>query len=70
MMRELSAYKDAARDRVNICLEATEEAVAGWEAAAAKMAAKQAPAMFSRPLMEAQLLEAIPVLLENLSAGR
>ena len=46
-MREPSAYKDAAGDRVNVCLEATEEAfaaVAGWKAAAAKMAAKQAPA--------------------------
>ena len=29
--------------------------MAGWEAAAAKMAAKQAPAMFGKP--EAQLLE-------------
>ena len=42
VMWEPSAYKDAAGDRVNVCLEATEEAlaaVAGWEAAAAKMAA-------------------------------
>ena len=40
VMWEPSAYKDAAGDRVNVCLEATEEAlaaVAGWEA---KMAAK------------------------------
>ena len=36
-----SAYKNAVGDRVNVCLEATEEAlaaVAGWKAAAAKMA--------------------------------
>ena len=41
-MWEPSAYKDAAGDRVNVCLEASEEAVAavaGWEAAAVKMAA-------------------------------
>ena len=42
VMWEPSAYKDAAGDRVNVCLEATEEALAAvgsWEAAATKMAA-------------------------------
>ena len=60
VMWEPSAYKDAAGDRVNVCLEATGEvlaAVGSWEAAAAKMAAKQAPAMFGKPLTEAQLQE-------------
>ena len=55
---EPSAYKDAARDRVNVCLEASEEAAAaveGWEAAVVKMAAKQAPAMFGKPITETQL---------------
>ena len=60
VMWEPSAYKDAGGDRVNVCLEATEEAaaaVADWKAAAAKMAAKQASAMFGKPLTEAQLQE-------------
>ena len=34
-----------------------------------KMAAKQAPAMFGKPITEAQLAGAIPVLLENLNPG-
>ena len=55
VMWEPSAYKDAAGDRVNVCLEAA--AVAGWEAATAKMAAKQALAMFGKLLTEAQLQE-------------
>ena len=52
VMWEPSAHKD----RVNVCLEASAEAlaaVASWEAAAAKMAAKQALAMFGKPLAEA-----------------
>ena len=72
MMREPSAYKEVAGDRVNVCLEATEEAlatVAGWEAAAAKMAAKQAPAMFGKPLTEAQLLERFQSCLKTSAQG-
>ena len=72
VMWEPSAYKDAAGDRVNVCLEATEEAlaaVAGWEAAAAKMAAKQAPAMFGKPLTEAQLLERFQSCLKTSAQG-
>ena len=57
---EPSAYKDAAGDRVNVCLEASEEAVAaveGWEAAVVKMAARRRSS------------GAIPVLLENMGPG-
>ena len=72
VMWEPSAYKDAAGDRVNVCLEATEEALAAvgsWEAAAAKMAAKQAPAMFGKPLTEAQLQERFQSCLKTSAQG-
>ena len=72
VMWEPSAYKDAAGDRVNVCLEATEEAaaaVAGWEAAAAKMAAKQALAMFGKLLTEAQLQERFQSCLKTSAQG-
>ena len=72
VMWEPSAYKDAAGDRVNVCLEATEEAlstVADWEAAAAKMAAKQASAMFGKPLTEAQLQERFQSCLKTSAQG-
>ena len=68
VMWEPSAYKDAAGDRVNVCLMATEEAaaaVAGWEAAAAK----QAPAMFGKPLTEAQLQERFQSYLKTSAQG-
>ena len=71
VMWEPSAYKDAAGDRVNVCLEATEEAeaaVASWEAAAAKLAAS------ARHVRQAShggpAAGAIPVLLENVGPGR
>ena len=60
------------RGRVNVCLEATEEvlaAVGSWEAAAAKMAAKQAPAMFGKPLTEAQLQERFQSCLKTSAQG-
>ena len=72
VMWEPSAYKDAAGDRVNVCLEATEEvlaAVGSWEAAAAKMAAKLAPAMFGKPLTEAQLQERFQSCLKTSAQG-
>ena len=72
VMWEPSAYKDAAGDRVNVCLEATEEAVtavASWEATAAKMAAKQAPAMFGKALTEAQLQERFQSCLKTSAQG-
>ena len=72
VMWEPSAYKDAAGDRVNVCLEATEEvlaAVGSWETAAAKMAAKQAPAMFGKPLTEAQLQERFQSCLKTSAQG-
>ena len=72
VMWEPSAYKDAAGDRVNVCLEATEEALAAvesWEASAAKMAAKQAPSMFGKPLTEAQLLERFQSCLKTSAQG-
>ena len=72
VMWEPSAYKDAAGDRVNVCLEATEEALAAvesWEAAAAKMAAEQASAMFGKPLTETQLLERFQSCLKTSAQG-
>ena len=73
VMWEPSIYKDVAGDRVNVCLEASEEAaaaVAGWEAAAVKkMAAKQAPAMFGKPLTEAQLQERFQSCLKTSAQG-
>ena len=70
------SQKDTAGDRVNVCLETTEESVAavvGWEAGAAKMvakmAAKQAPAMFGKPLTEAQLQERFQFCLKTSAQG-
>ena len=40
-----------------------------WEAAAAKMAAKQAPAMFGKPLTEAQLHERFQSCLKTSAQG-
>ena len=72
VMWEPSACKDAAEDRVNVCLEATEKLSQRWKAgkpAAAKMAAKQTPAMFDKPLTKAQLLERFQSCLKWLAPG-
>ena len=41
----------------------------GWEAVAAKMAVKQAPAMFGKPLTEAQLQERFQSCLKTSAQG-
>ena len=61
VMWEPSAYKDAAGEAL--------AAVGSWEAAATKMAAKQAPAMFGKPLTEAQLQERFQSCLKTSAQG-
>ncbi|CAE7858153.1 pfh1 [Symbiodinium necroappetens] len=69
---EPSAYKDANSERVNVCLEATEEAlaeVARWEKAAVELAVKHGAAMFGKPLSQAQLQERFQSCLKTSAQG-
>ena len=68
---EPSAYA-AEGDRVNVCLEATEElaeAVSRWETAAVGLATKHAASMFGKPLSQAQMQERLQSCLKTSAQG-
>ena len=68
---EPSAYA-AEGDRVNVCLEATEElaeAVLRWETAAAGLATKHAASMFGKAQSQAQMQERLQSCLKTSAQG-
>ena len=67
---EPSAYAEG--DRVNVCLEASEElaeAVSKWETAVVGLATKHAASMFGKPLSHAQMQERFQSCLKTSAQG-